>query len=120
MTERQYTVEQVCKIIVDMANSQAEKTTMYEAKYKALEERTANPTRIMWRKFDEEVNFVKALVERAVEILEREKRALEGEEDDLFFRTNDRGVMENGWYDHQGFVNESLKECKQYLDEVKA
>ena len=91
-----------------------------DAEYKTLLMRSAIPTRIMWRKFDEEVNFVKALVERAVEILEREKRVLEGEEDDLFFRTNDRGVMENGWYDHQGFVNESLKECKQYLDEVKA
>jgi len=63
---------------------------------------------------------VKALVERAVEILEREKRVLEGEEDDLFFRTNDRGVMEDGWYDHQALVRDSLKECKEYLDEVKA
>ena len=117
---REYTMEEVSKMILDMAKSQAEKTMMDEAKYKALEERTANPTRIMWRKFDEKVNFVKALVERAVEILEREKRVLEGEEDDLFFRTNDRGVMEDGWYDHQGFVNESLKECKEYLDEVKA
>ena len=107
-------------MILDMAKSQAEMIMIHEAKYKALEERTANPTRIMWRKFDEKVNFVKALVERAVEILEREKHVLEGEEDDLFFRTNDRGVMEDGWYDHQGFVNESLKECKEYLDEVKA
>tara|TARA_R100000654_G_scaffold19070_1_gene39259 strand:- start:265 stop:618 length:354 start_codon:yes stop_codon:yes gene_type:complete len=113
----EYTTEEVSNMILDMAKAQAEKTAMDEAKHKALEERTANPTRIMWRKFDEKVNFVKALVERAVEILEREKRVLEGEEDDLFFRTNDRGVMENGWYDHQGFVNESLKECKEYLDD---
>ena len=116
----EYTTEEVSKMILDMAKSQAEMIMIHEAKYKALEERTANPTRIMWRKFDEKVNFVKALVERAVEILEREKHVLEGEEDDLFFRTNDRGVMEDGWYDHQGFVNESLKECKEYLDEVKA
>jgi RNAse (barnase) inhibitor barstar len=117
---KEYTIEEVSNMILDMAKSQAEKTTMDEAKYKTLLMRSAVPTRIMWRKFDEKVNFVEALVERAVEILEREKRALEGEEDELFFRTNDRGVMEDGWYDHQRFVNESLKECKEYLDEVKA
>ena len=113
---REYTMEEVSKMILDMAKSQAEKRMMDEAKYKALEERTANPTRIMWM----DGSFVKALVERAVEILEREKRVLEGEEDDLFFRTNDRGVMENGWYDHQALVRRSLRECKDYLDEVKA
>ncbi len=109
-------MEEVSKMILDMAKQQAEKTTMDEAKYKALEERTANPTQIMWM----DGSFVKALVERAVEILEREKRVLEGEEDDLFFRTNDRGVMEDGWYDHQALVRDSLKECKEYLEEVKA
>ena len=113
---REYTMEEVSKLILDMAKSQAEKTMMDEAKYKALEKRTANPTQLMWM----DGSFVKALVERAVEILEREKRVLEGEEDDLFFRTNDRGVMEDGWYDHQALVRDSLKECKEYLDEVKA
>ena len=113
---REYTMEEVSKLILDMAKSQAEKTMMDEAKYKALEKRTANPTQLMWM----DGSFVKALVERAVEILEREKRVLEGEEDDLFFRTNDRGVMEDGWYDHQALVRNSLKECKEYLDEVKA
>ena len=113
---REYTMEEVSKMILDMAKSQAEKMMMDEAKYKALEERTANPTQLMWM----DGSFVKALVERAVEILEREKRVLEGEEDDLFFRTNDRGVMESGWYDHQALVRHSLRECKDYLDEVKA
>ena len=94
-------MEEVSKMILDMAKSQAEKTMMDEAKYKALEERTANPTQLMWI----DGSFVKALVERAVEILEREKRVLEGEEDDLFFRTNDRGVMESGWCDHQALVH---------------
>lgn len=109
-------MKEVSNLILDMAKSQAEKVMIDEAKYKALEERTANPTQLMWM----DGSFVKALVERAVEILEREKRVLEGEEDDLFFRTNDRGVMGDGWYDHQALVRDSLKECKDYLDEVKA
>ena len=113
---REYTMEEVSKMILDMAKSQAEKVMIDEAKYKALEERTANRTQIMWM----DGSFVKALVERAVEILEREKRVLEGEEDDLFFRTNDRGVMGDGWYDHQALVRDSLKECKEYLDDVES
>lgn len=111
---REYTMKEVSDLILDMAKSQAEKTMMDEAKYKALEERTANPTLLMWI----DGSFVEALVKRAVEILEREKRVLEGEEDDLFFRTNDRGVMENGWYDHQALVRHSLRECKDYLNSI--
>ena len=36
---REYTMEEVSKMILDMAKSQAEKVMIDEAKYKALEER---------------------------------------------------------------------------------
>ena len=98
--KKQYTGEEVGKMVFEIASEWAEMTKMSEAKYKALEERTANPTRIMWRKYDEKVNFVKALVERAVEILEERYENPE-------------------WYIDHVLVNESLKECKEYLDEVK-
>jgi hypothetical protein len=86
-------------------------------------ERRIDPTNLVWMAYESPDsythggtgNLMTELAIRALELLKLDLAKMHDEEDAMYFRSGDTGVLEDGAYDHMGYLQQGIKDCKQFL-----